>query len=87
MTGVDDSSDAKIFCGDTPLYQQEEVLRAAYEDTESIRAAAQRFDASYHTVRNWLIEYGIHEPQSREGYSTAAVLEGIEADAVGREEA
>jgi hypothetical protein len=51
---------------DRPRYQIESELRRAYEEAGSILAASRRFDASYFTVRNWLIEYGIHEPQSRE---------------------
>jgi transposase-like protein len=55
-----------------PAYKREAALRDAYETSESISEAAERFDASYHTVRNWLIEHGIHTPERRESYSTAA---------------
>lgn len=57
-----------------PPYQRENLLREAYEETGSIKAAAERFDASYYTVREWLIEHGIHTPERRESYSTAAAI-------------
>lgn len=63
-----------------PDYQREDLLRVAYEEAGSIKGAAERFDASYFTVRNWLIEYGIHVPQPRESYSRAAELENIDVD-------
>ena len=47
-----------------PAHQQKTKLRAAYEEAGSIAGAAEHFDASYCTVRNWLIEHGIHEPRT-----------------------
>lgn len=59
-----------------PAYKREDELRAAYERNDSVKAASEEFDGvSYYTVRNWLIEYGIHSPQRRESYSTAAKLQ------------
>lgn len=38
-------------------------LRRAYEDHDTIREAAERFDVGYATVRRAMIEHGIHDPE------------------------
>jgi hypothetical protein len=71
-----------------PDYRKPSKLRAAYNDAGgSVKGAAQAFDASRFTVRRYLVEYGIHEPDSRRTYSLAETLEnstpgdvGLDAD-------
>ena len=59
-------------------------LRAAYNDAGGeVRAAAESFEADYHTVYNWLKNAGIHEVNSRRDYSIASRLEDASPDAVG----
>lgn len=67
---------------DTPDYRNPEKLRSAYETEGTIKGTANRFDASCATVRNWLIEYGIHTPDPT-GPSLAHRLEASDADDVG----
>lgn len=62
---------------DAPRYQREEELRLAYEEAGTIKGASESFDACYWTIREWLIEYGIHTPEPRRSYSAAARLEEI----------
>ncbi len=67
-------------------YRNEDDLRTAYEEAESVKGAARRFSAGYTTVRSYLIEYGIHEPDQRQSYSLAAQLESMSPDEIDRAE-
>jgi len=64
---------------DTPAYRDPKALREAYDDHETVFEAAQDFDASYSAVRRWMIEYGIHKPETRERYGSCSRYGGEEA--------
>lgn len=71
-------------CSDAPSYRDRDALAAAYEAAGgSLKATAAEFDACYTTVRNHLIDAGIHEPQERPEMSTAARLESADPEEFG----
>jgi hypothetical protein len=58
-------------------------LRAAYQDADGqLTEAATHFSASYHTVRRWMIDTGVHTPDTRENYERTPLLDDIDPDAV-----
>lgn len=64
-------------------YDDRDALAAAYAACDGVlKATARQFDASYWTVRLYLIEYGIHEPTPQAERSLAARLEAMDADDV-----
>lgn len=69
---------------DRPRYQREADLRAAYERADGqISEAAKEFDVSYWTVRRYLVEHEIHEPQEETAEtSPTALLEALDPDDV-----
>lgn len=69
---------------DRPRYKREAPLREAYEAANGrISEAADEFDdVSYWTVRKYLIENGIHEPEKLEDTSPSALLEAADPDDV-----
>ena len=64
---------------DTLAYRDPEALREACEDADTLQEAAEEFDASYATVRRWLIKSGIHEPSTRETYGSVSRIRGESA--------
>lgn len=47
-----------------PRYRNREALEDAYREADGVIAeAAEDFEVGYYTVRRWLVEYDIHEPE------------------------